>query len=102
MERPQGNGGLEIRKITAKGWVCPRDESLLLLKREIFTREPALDLSLACKYNHGIHKAKATPGSVFRKRMEEKTGFFFHRFSGDWYKKNSHRDLQLSGRAEST
>lgn len=29
-----GDGGLDIRKTTAKGWVCPRDESLLLLKKK--------------------------------------------------------------------
>lgn len=43
----------------------------------MLTLEPALALSLAHEYNQGMHKAKATPGSVFRKSMEEKTGLFF-------------------------
>lgn len=39
--------------------------------------ETASDLGLAQECNQGEHKAKATPGSVFIKMMEEKTGFFF-------------------------
>lgn len=39
--------------------------------------ETALDLGLAQECNQGEHKAKATPGSVFIKMMEDKTGFFF-------------------------
>lgn len=70
----RGDEGLENRKITAKGWVCPGDESLLLLKREMLTVEPAL--SLVHEYKQGMHKAKATPGSVFRKKMENRIFFF--------------------------
>lgn len=56
------------------------------------------------RVNQGEHKAKATPGSVFIKIMEEKTGIFLL-FSGDWYRKNLsivYCDYQLSGMTEPT
>jgi len=77
VKRPRGGGGLEIRKVVAQGCVCPRDKSLLLLKREMLMLEPALALCLAREYNQATHKAKATPGSMFRTRTGEKTELFF-------------------------
>lgn len=51
-----GSEGLEGGKNTAEGWACPRDESLLLLKKRL----QSFSFSLAHEHNQAMHRVKAT------------------------------------------
>lgn len=76
------DGGLQIRKMNEKSWVYPKDNPCCFWKERCLMMETALDLGLTQECNQGEHKAKATPGSMFIKMMDEKTGFFFSYLAG--------------------